>query len=67
MSDTALPDEWKPDRAKFVLSIFPGNGFLYVQVDPGAALAWRREPYYSGLKRWASANSAKRRRVRLPS
>lgn len=63
MTDATLPDEWKPDRAKFVLSIFPQNGFLYVQVDPGAPMAWRKEPYYSGLKRWARTNAAKRRHV----
>ena len=31
-----MPPEWKPDRARFVLSIYPANGFIYGQVDPGS-------------------------------
>ena len=31
-----MPAEWKPDRARFVLSIYPANGFIYGQVDPGS-------------------------------
>lgn len=49
LQDAALPEEWKPERAKFVLSVFPATGFVYAQVDPGAPQAWRREPYLSGL------------------
>ena len=58
-----LGPEWKPDRAKMVLSIDPGTRFLFVQVDPGQAGAWRREPYYGQLKRWAAASAAERRHV----
>jgi hypothetical protein len=34
-----------------------------VQVDPGQAAAWKREPYYGQLKRWAAAALAERRHV----
>ncbi len=50
-----LGPEWKPERAKFVLSIYPGSQSLAVTVDPGEPLAWTREPYYRNLKRWAAA------------
>jgi hypothetical protein len=60
--ETLTPD-WKPERAKMVLSIFPQNGFIYVQVDPGAASAWRRQPYYDQLHRLAAANLQQGRHV----
>jgi hypothetical protein len=50
-----LGPEWKPERAKFVLSIYPGSRSLAVTVDPAEPLAWTREPYYCHLKRWATA------------
>lgn len=31
--------------------------WIFVQADPGAAQAWRKEPYYSQLKRWAAAGN----------
>jgi hypothetical protein len=36
---------------------------MNVQVDPGQANAWRREPYYGQLKRWAVASAPLRRHV----
>jgi hypothetical protein len=63
MTDGKMPDAWRPDRAKFVLSIFPQNGFIYGQVDPGAPDAWRREPYFGGLKGLARSLLDERRHV----
>jgi hypothetical protein len=54
--------EWKPERAKMVLSV-PQNGFLYVQVDPGAPSAWRKQPYYDQLHRWAATGVPKGKHV----
>jgi len=42
-----------------VITIFPPNGFIYVQVDPGAPSAWRKQPYYDQLRRWAKNNLPK--------
>jgi len=53
MSDPAFPEEWKPERSKIVLTLFPGNGFIYVQVDPGSPQAWRKAPYYDKLRAMA--------------
>jgi hypothetical protein len=50
MTDANLPEDWKPERSKIVLTLFPGNGFIYVQVDPGSPQAWRKAPYYDKLR-----------------
>ncbi|GJD48834.1 hypothetical protein OPKNFCMD_1560 [Methylobacterium crusticola] len=63
MTEGWLGPEWKPDKAKMVLSLDPETRFLHVQVDPGQATAWRREPYYGQLKRWALASLPQRRHV----
>ncbi len=63
MTDGKMPDEWRPDRARFVLSVNPSNGFVFAQVDPGAPGAWRRQPYYDGLRRMARTLIEERRHV----
>jgi hypothetical protein len=50
MSDPTMPDEWKPEKSKIVLTLFPGNGFIYAQVDPGSPQAWRKAPFYDRLR-----------------
>ena len=52
-----LGPDWKPDKARFVLTMDGTTRWIFVQVDPGAAQAWRKEPYYSQLKRWAAAGN----------
>jgi hypothetical protein len=63
MTQGWLGPEWKPERSKMVLTIDPQTRFLLVQVDPGAASAWKREPYYGQLKQWAAASLSERRHV----
>jgi hypothetical protein len=63
LTDGAIPAEWKPERSKMVLSLFPANGFIYVQVDPGYPQAWRKAPYYDHLRRWAKELNAKNRHI----
>lgn len=48
-----LGEEWRPDRAGFVLHPGPVGSEVEIVVDPGRPDAWRREPYYSMLKRWS--------------
>jgi hypothetical protein len=50
MVDPNLGPAWKPDICKFVMNYQP-NGTFAVSVDPGHRTAWKREPYYSSLKR----------------
>lgn len=49
-----LGEEWRPDISKIVFTIEPNSGFLMFQVDPGTPDAWKREPYYSQIKRWSA-------------
>jgi hypothetical protein len=58
-TEEALPPHWKPDQARMVITIFPLNGYIYVQVDPGTPSAWRKQPYYDQLRQWAQKNLQK--------
>ena len=53
ISQTWLGPEWKPSISKIVLTISPLNGMLTAQVDANTPNAWRKDPYYGQLKRWA--------------
>lgn len=50
-----LGPEWKPETARFVLSIYPGSNALAVTVDPAQPAAWKRAPYHDEIRRWARA------------
>jgi hypothetical protein len=49
-----LGEEWKPNRSKIVLAPEAGVNRIIAFVDPQRADAWKREPYYSGLKKLAA-------------
>ena len=55
MTDASFGPEWKPDIAKFVITVDPISRYLLVQVDPGQPKAWRQEPYLGTFRRWAEA------------
>ena len=63
MTEAWLGPEWKPDKAKMVLSLDPVTRNMNVQVDPGQPAAWRREPYLGQLRRWAAASLPQKRHV----
>ncbi len=63
LTDSSMPAEWKPERSKMVRSVFPANGFIYVQVDSGFPQAWRKAPYYDELRRWAKSLVEKGRHI----
>jgi len=46
-----LGDEWRPDRARFLMFYDEQRRRLSVVVDQGSPHAWKREPYYSKIKR----------------
>jgi hypothetical protein len=50
-----LDERWRPDRAGFVLSTGRVEGEVLILVDPDSPDAWRREPYYSQIKRMSDA------------
>jgi hypothetical protein len=47
-----LGPEWKPERSKIVIVADEEN--LYLRCDPGFPEAWRKEPYYSTILKWAA-------------
>ena len=63
LTEPSMNAAWKPERSKMVVTIFPLNGFMYVQVDPNAPSAWRKEPYYRQLHQWAEINLRNGRHV----
>jgi hypothetical protein len=46
-----MPDSFRPDRTGVVLTALDGPPRLIAVCDTEDALAWRREPIYSFLKR----------------
>jgi hypothetical protein len=62
LKEPRLPPEWKPSKAKFVMSD-ESPGELVVHVDSGAPGAWRAEPYLSGLREMAGQEQARGRLV----
>jgi hypothetical protein len=51
-----IGDEWRPLSTKMVMIVVNDGGAqkLVVHVDQGSPLAWKKEPHYSDIKRWAS-------------
>lgn len=45
-----LGDDWRPDRAGFVINQSAAHLPYEIIVDPGKPDAWRKEPYYSALR-----------------
>jgi hypothetical protein len=58
-----LGPEWKPSLCRLILSREVSLNRLNVHVDPGRPLAWRKEPYYGRIKRWAEAAMTERGQV----
>jgi hypothetical protein len=49
----SLGDEWRPTKAKMVLSAEADGNRIAAHVDPAFPNAWREEPYYGALKQLA--------------
>jgi hypothetical protein len=58
-----LGEEWKPSTSRLILSREGGENRLNIHVDPSRPEAWRREPYYAMIKRWARAGMIDRGQV----
>ena len=64
LTNSALEERWAPTKSKMVLAYDAAHApRLSVHVDPGRPNAWREEPYYSQIKRWAVAAAASRGQV----
>jgi hypothetical protein len=53
LASPTLGEEWRPSRSKLVLRVESDGRLIAVHVDPGDPAAWRREPYYQTIKRFA--------------
>ncbi|WP_309644812.1 YkgJ family cysteine cluster protein [Phenylobacterium sp.] len=54
----SLGEEWRPDRAGFLMTLAEGGRRLDVEVEPSTPAAWRREPYLSAIRGWAAQGRA---------
>jgi hypothetical protein len=61
LTNAQLGEEWKPDRSRIVLRM--AGSRIAVLVDPQRPDAWRRDPFYATIKRWAAAAVAHRGEV----
>ena len=49
---STLGEEWRPSKCRMIVSTFPDR--LLVMVDPARADAWRKEPYLTTIRHWAT-------------
>jgi hypothetical protein len=54
LKHTKLGDEWRPDKAGFVLSLEADN-IVRIDPDPQRPFNWQRAPYYEQLKLWSQS------------
>ena len=45
--------KWKPTTSRLVLGYMADEDIVLIFTDPDHATAWRQEPYYSRIKKWA--------------
>jgi hypothetical protein len=61
--DAGLGEHWKPSRCKMVVVLEDHVGELVIHTDPARPHVWRREPFYSDIRRWARTAARNGRRV----
>jgi hypothetical protein len=63
LTNPDLGEEWKPSHSKIVVVPDMEGKRIAVHVDVQRPDAWKREPYYSNLKRWAALAGVQRGQV----
>ncbi len=63
LTDANFGDHWRPARSKMVIALDSNANRLTVFVDPDRPDAWRKEPFYSDVKKWARAAAKNQGRV----
>ncbi len=58
-----LTPEWKPAISHLILSSGVSRERLTIHVDPARPDAWRKEPYYATMKKWARVGLERRQQV----
>jgi hypothetical protein len=51
--DPTLDECWKPSKSKLVVAFAEHPYAVAIHVDAGSPNAWRKEPFYSQIRRWA--------------
>jgi hypothetical protein len=51
--DPTLDECWKPSKSKLVVAFGEHPYAVAIHVDVGSPDAWRQEPFYSQIRRWA--------------
>ena len=63
LASPTLGEEWRPSRCKLVLRVESDGRLIAVHVDPSDPAAWRREPYFRTLKRFAAQGADSNQQV----
>ena len=63
LRDEKWGPEWKPEKAKFVLTANDAARWLSIHVDPAMPEAWKRAPYYERIQKLMRAALPKGGRV----
>ena len=63
MADGSFDDNWRPDRAKFIMSYEPGTDRMFIVCETAFPGAWRREPFYARIKSFLTAPGMERQQV----
>ena len=58
-----LGEHWRPSKSRMIITAEGAR--LVIHVDPGRLDAWRKEPYYSEIRKWAAAAARNRGQVIL--
>ena len=61
--DPALDERWKPSRSKLVVAFDEYPYAVAIHVDGTSPNAWRKEPFYSQIRRWALAAARRHAQV----
>jgi hypothetical protein len=61
--DAALSEDWKPSVSKFVLFTELPTKRITIHMDSNRSDTWKKEPYYSQLKKWSRAIAPMNRQV----
>jgi hypothetical protein len=54
IANANISDVWKPSDCRMVLTHEPSAGQFVIHVDASRGDVWRREPFYSEIKRWSA-------------
>jgi hypothetical protein len=67
LHNPTLGEEWKPNRARFVLAYELGGKRLTVRCDPARPDAWKKQPYHAGLRALAKMGAPRGQYVMVDS